>query len=114
MKKKLQYALMILGPLALIAGLWLYLSRSESPVAGRLTFFDVVSGERFTASRTDRRVRILPAPNADGERTIFPLSRDEQGFWIVDPHYHDAFVSRFAEDGRVRVDPKTFRVLTDR
>lgn len=113
-KKPVQIAFMVIGPLVLIAGLWFYFGRSENPVAGRLTFFDVVTGERFTTSRTDRRVRIVPAPNEAGERTIFPISRDQQGEWIIDPHYHDALVSRFGEDERVRVDLETFRLLTDR
>ena len=115
MTKNVKYGIIGLGPIVLIAGiLFMVLGGEKSGVASRFTFYDVVTGESFTASRTDPRVRIVPAPNADGERTIYPLSRDEDGRWIVQPHYHRHLIENFQGDERLRVDLTTFRVQAGR
>ncbi|TVQ61189.1 MAG: hypothetical protein EA379_06730 [Phycisphaerales bacterium] len=115
MKKPVKIALLILGPLALVmGGAYVLLNRTQSGVASQFTYFDVVTGERFNASRTDRRVWVVPAPNADGERSIYPLTRDDEGQWIIQPHYHSNLLESFAEDERLLVDLDTFRVLTRR
>lgn len=102
--KSLKIAVVILGPLVLIVGLYFALSNRSSSISSRVTLVDVTTGKTRAVSSSS--IKMLPAPNEAGEFVLFPVMKNEAGQWVIPDRYRDA-VRELGKEGALRVNPET-------
>lgn len=110
--KALRLVVLVLGPIALVAGVYATFFRSKAPVASSVYVCDVLSGE--TRRLSLRTVKVFPAPNKDGALSLYPVNRDEDGGYsiIADDRYRELLKREFGTNKSLRVDLSTYRVIT--
>lgn len=102
--KLFKITLLVLGPLALIVGIYVALSGRSSGMASRVTLLDVTTGQTRSVSASS--IKFLPAPNDAGVHCLFPVVRNEAGQWEVPDRYRES-VRDIAKSHQVQVDPET-------
>lgn len=110
MKQPVAIALAVVSLGVLGTGVWLA-TRGGADLPDSAPFVDVTTGEIRSLPLNSGRTLVIPAPDEKGERVLFPLVKDDQGEWVVDPHYQQAFLTRFAGRPNLCVDEQTFRVI---
>lgn len=110
--KHLKYALIALAPIALIIGVVLFLRGGTSLPSGA-RFVDVRTGEMMSLTLGEGPARVIPGVASDGERTLFPVTKADNGSWMIEPHYQSVFSSRFPDATGLKIDPATFQVIND-
>jgi hypothetical protein len=84
--KPWQLGLVIVAVLVLAVSLWMNLGGSNVPRPGAVLVADVETGELFSIDTSGRKIALLPATNPDtGERTLFPVRKEEDGSWVITP-----------------------------
>ncbi len=82
--KPWQAVLMIVAIVVLAVSLWINLLGGDVPNPGSITVADVETGELFYIDTSGRKVALLPATNPNsGERTLFPVRKDDDGTWKI-------------------------------
>jgi hypothetical protein len=84
--KPWQLVLVIVAALVLAVSLWMTLSGSDVPRPGEITVADVETGELFVMDTSGKKIALLPATNPDtGNRTLFPVRKEDDGSWRITP-----------------------------
>ncbi|MCB9848994.1 MAG: hypothetical protein H6814_11335 [Phycisphaeraceae bacterium] len=80
--------LAVIAVAVLLGGMWVtFFNNGGVKVPSSVTLLDIKTGEMFSTS-TDRLA--LPAKNpGTGERTLFPIIKDDTGGWYIPAHYHE-------------------------
>lgn len=102
--KPLKIALLVIGPLALIVGLYLAFAGRGSGMASRVTLLDVTTGQ--TRSVASSSIKFLPAPNDAGVMALFPVIRNQAGQWEIPDRYRES-VRELAKSNQIQIDPET-------
>ncbi len=102
--KPLKITLLVLGPIALIVGIYLAMAGRSSGLASRVTLLDVTTGQTKTVSAGS--IKFLPAPNESGVMALFPVIRNEAGQWEIPDRYRDA-LRDLAKENQIQIDPET-------
>lgn len=107
--KPAKILLLVVGPLVLIAGLYL---SSRGPgsvsVSGSVKVVDVTTGKVQTVRLG--KPPVLPALNKDGEPVYFPVKTEPDGKVVVVDSYRSLLKEKFGGDSRLKVDVSTFVV----
>lgn len=85
MNKAVRNTLLVLAPVALIAGVWWTFYRSDDPIPNQSQFVDITTGQLFTLD--PRKLLLIPAQNADGRFVLYPVERGEDGSLAVPGRY---------------------------
>ena len=84
--KPWQTVLMIVAVLVLAVSVWRSMSGESVEQPDRVSLVDIATGDRFYVKTGGRRLTILPERHPDtGERTLYPVLKDEDGNWVVSP-----------------------------
>ncbi len=105
--KPLKIALIIVGPLVLIAGILLSLGGGGVGLSSRVMLVDVTTGETRSVSQSS--IKMLPAPNDAGVMALFPVVKNEAGHYVIPDRYREA-VAQLAKAHSLRVDPESLTV----
>lgn len=113
MPKWLKYALLVLGPVVLVVSIVLSLSKG-STVPDQYTFGDVTTGEIVTLKKGS--FASFPVKNKEGKRTLFPVTKEPDGTYVVTERYRDA-LSSMTQSGTIpkeqlKVDLQTYRITS--
>lgn len=110
--EKLKKAILVLGPIALIAGVWWTLANNKSPVPESVKFVNVVTGERVTISRS--KVTDVPMPGDDGKPVLYPIYEASPGNWKIDsffaPKLSDSIKKKVLDPASMKINPKSLEV----
>jgi hypothetical protein len=114
MPKWLKYALLVLGPVVLVAGIIYSLSGKSSPVPDQYVFGDVMTGEIVTLKKGS--FASFPVKNKEGKRTLFPVTKQPDGSYVVTERYREALTS-MTQSGTIpkdqlKVDLQSYRITS--
>ncbi|MGD9691291.1 MAG: hypothetical protein AB7G17_00445 [Phycisphaerales bacterium] len=102
--KPVKIALVVLGPLVLIVGVYLSVGRGGTSLASRMTVMDVTTGEIKMVSKSS--VKTLPAQNKDGVRSLFPVVKNEAGVYVIPDRFREA-VEALGKEHALQIDPQS-------
>jgi len=109
MKHAVKWTVLIAGPIALIAGLWLTLG-SADPIDDRRRLVNVLTGE--IVSRDQRTLPAIPALDEAGRRSLYPVARTDTGAYVIPERFRKRLLDalergEFARE-EIRIDLETF------
>lgn len=112
MPKWLKYALLVLGPVVLVASIIYSLSGTKSTVPNSYVFGDVVTGEIVVKKKGS--FASFPVKNSEGKRTLFPVEKQSDGSYVIIAEYRDALTPLLASGDvtkeQLKVDMQTFKI----
>lgn len=112
MPKWLKYALLVLGPLALVIGIVMSTGK-KSAVPDRYTFADITTGKIITMHKSE--FASIPVKNKEGKRVLFPAIKAEDGGYVLNDRYREALTwvldQKVVTKEQLKVDVTTLKVL---
>jgi len=112
MPKWLKYALLVLGPVVLVASIIYSMSGSKSTVPDDYVFADVVTGEIVIKKKGT--FASFPVKNKEGKRTLFPVEKQPDGSYLIIAEYRDALTpllqSGDVTKEQLKVDMQSFKI----
>ena len=111
--KAFKIALIILGPLVLLVGVFLTLRNSSGvSTSGDVKVVDVLTGEVETV-RLGKGV-FLPATRKDGKQSLYPIYEDENGRLLIADSYRERLIAEFGKDPSLKIDTSSFAIRNGR
>lgn len=108
--KTWQKVLMGVALLVLVGSFWLSFQGRGADLPDRITLADISTGETFYIKTGGRRLAILPERNPEtGQRSLFPVSKSENGAWVIAPLIRDA-LEEYEGDISALADRETFEI----
>lgn len=113
MPKWLKYALLVLGPVVLVAALLWTSTRGGPKVPTWYTFVDITTGEVLRKHKDD--FASIPIKNAEGKRVIFPAIKQDDGSYVLNDRYRDSLDwllrDKIVTKEQLKIDVETLKVL---
>jgi len=110
--EKLKKAILVLGPIALIAGVWWTISSNKPPIPDSIKFVNVLTGERTSFARS--KVTSIPMQDDDGTPSLYPIYEVSPGKWKIDSFFAGAFAdavrSKKLDAANLKVNPQSLEV----
>ena len=110
--KALKTAIIILGPIVLIAGIiYVAFFSNKGPLPNTVTLADITTGEIVRKSRDS--FNTLPANNDEGQAVLYPVYQNEEtGEYYFGDRLRALFEQMAREGQDIKVDLETMRVLS--
>ncbi len=109
MPKAAKIAIIVVGlTVGLGALAWFTFGSSNPSLPNGQLLVHVVTGQTKTMDRDD--IRMLPAPDENGDRLWFPAYRENGTVRVID-RYQDFLVEKLGERKDLRVDLSTFELI---
>ncbi len=110
--EKLKKVILVLGPIALIAGVWWTIASNKPPIPDSVKFVNVITGERVTISRS--RITDIPMKSDDGKPALYPIYEASPGKYKIDEHFAGtlgaAIRSKQLDSASLKIDPRSLEV----
>lgn len=109
--KPWQWVLMAVALVVLSVSVWRSVFAGDRPeLPDRLTLVDIATGSTFYIKTGGRRLAILPERHPEtGERSLFPITKNEDGKWVIAPLLREE-LSSYTGNKSALLDADSFEV----
>ncbi len=92
--------------------IWKSLSGGGSQLPGSKRLVNILTGE--VSSMDTENLSVIPYPDADGRRVLYPATRDEAGNWIVPEQFRVRIAEQLDKnvfsESELAIDLNTFAI----